>query len=343
MMATRTTILALGVVLILVGGGCHGRQQAATDAGKGPAVDFVAQGKEQFKAGQYDLAEQSFRQGLQQHPDALEATYYLGRCAFQKGAYDQAAASFTEVVTKHPKSADSWAWLGQSYEALKRGPDALTAYKNAQQLDPKNDIARKGIAKLGPGKRIAITIDDGPSLTYTLKAMDECEKHGGRLTFFVVGTWLERDPQIIKLMQKRGHQIGNHTYEHVDLTKQSEDKIRWQLGHTNDIIVKQGGAKPTFMRPPYGSHNALVDRICAELGLKVVLWDIDTDDWRSDRSGEQTVQYVLSHAKPDAVVLMHQVHNTYTVLDRIFDGLAKAGFTCVRLDELPRYPKKMGT
>ena len=332
-------IAALGVALLLVAG-CRGPQvtpsQLASDA-----VDLLAQGREQFKAGQYDAAEALFAKALQKQPDLIAARYFVGRCEYQKGAYDQAASALNEVVTKQPSSADAWVWLGQSYEALKRTKDAITAYKAARQLDPKSEIARKGIARLGPTKRIAITIDDGPSLTYSIKAMDACEKYGGKLTFFVEGTYLVREPQIIKLMQKRGHQIGNHSYDHANLTKLPEDKVRYQLGHTNDIIVQQGGAKPTYMRPPFGARNGLVDRICAEMGMKVVFWDVDTSDWKTSQSGAQTVEYVLSHARPDAVVLMHQVHNTYTVLDQVFAGLNKAGYTCVRLDELPRYPQKM--
>ena len=92
------------------------------------------------------------------------------------------------------------------------------------------------IAVAAPTKRIAITIDDGPSLTYTIKAMDACEKYGGKLTFFVEGTYCQREPQIIKLMQKRGHQIGNHSFDHANLAKLPEDKVRYQLGHTNDVI-----------------------------------------------------------------------------------------------------------
>jgi len=340
-------IAAVGIVLLLVTGCPRPQatpsQPTSGSLGKKSAAKFLAAGREDLKAGRYDKAESCLQKAQHLDPNLVEARYYEGRCAYQQGQYAEAVEDFVDVVARQPKSAESWAWLGQSYEALKRPQDALSAYKTARQLDPKSDIARKALARLGPAKRIAITIDDGPALTYSLKAMDACEKHGGKLTFFVEGKYLVQEPQIIKLMQKRGHQIGNHSYDHANLAKLPEDKARYQLGHTNDIIVKQGGAKPTFMRPPFGAHNALVDRICAEMGMKVVLWDVDTTDWNASRSGAQTVQYVLSHAKPDAVVLMHQVHNTYTVLDQVFAGLSKAGYTCVRLDELPRYPQRMGT
>ena len=73
--------------------------------------------------------------------------------------------------------------------------------------------------------------------------------------------------------------------------------------------------------------------------MRVVMWDVDTSDWRTTTSGAATVAYVLGHARPDTIVLMHQLHNTYTVLDQVFAGLHQMGYTCVRLDELPRYTR----
>lgn len=179
-----------------------------------------------------------------------------------------------------------------------------------------------------------MTIDDGPALTYVLKAMDEAEKVGGHLTFFVTGRHLSQDPQIARIITRRGHQIGNHTWNHVALAKQPEAKIRQELGSLNDLIVKSGGAKPTFFRPPYGSHNAFVDKIAASMGLKLAMWDVDPQDWNG-KPGAQTVSIILSHARPNAIVLMHEVHNTYLSLGAIFGGLTKMGYTLVRLDQLP--------
>jgi peptidoglycan/xylan/chitin deacetylase (PgdA/CDA1 family) len=202
---------------------------------------------------------------------------------------------------------------------------------------PKVPLAAQPTKPTAGAKRIAVTIDDGPALTYSVKAMDEAEKYGGHVTFFVTGQRLGPDPQMIRLMQKRGHLIGNHTFNHVNLTTLPDEKIRAQLGQTNDLIVAQGGAKPTFFRPPYGGHNARVDGVAAALGLRPVMWDIDPEDWNQKNTGAHTVSYILSHAQPNKIVLIHQVHNTYLVLDQIFAGLHRQGFTVVRVDQLPKY------
>ena len=216
---------------------------------------------------------------------------------------------------------------------------ASAAPRPATSAAAKKPAPGKTAWRMRAKKRIAITIDDGPALTYVLRAMAAAERHGGRITFFVTGRWASRDAQIVRLMQQHGHLVGNHTWDHVDLAKCADAKVRDQLKRTSDLIAKQGGTRPVFYRPPYGAHNARVDKIASDLGMKVILWDVDPQDWDVHHSADRTVNYVLSHARPDEVILLHEVHHTYTVLERIFDGLHKQGFTCVRLDELPRHPR----
>ncbi|MEI6501377.1 MAG: PaeR7I family type II restriction endonuclease [Armatimonadota bacterium] len=124
------------------------------------------------------------------------------------------------------------------------------------------------IAPSTNAKRVAVTIDDGPSLKYVLKAMDCAEAHGSRVTFFVTGRWLVKDPQIARRISERGHEIGNHTWDHVALAKCSPAKVRNELTRVNDLIVKSQGERPTVFRPPYGSHNATVDKVGRELGSR---------------------------------------------------------------------------
>lgn len=183
-------------------------------------------------------------------------------------------------------------------------------------------------------KLVAVTIDDGPSLKYVLRAMEAAERHGCKVTFFVTGRWLAKDPQIARRICERGHQIGNHTWDHVALANCPPAKIRDQLKRVNDLIVKSGGKRPTVFRPPYGSHNATVDKIAAELGMKVTMWDIDPRDWAGG-PGQKTLSTIFSQLKPGRLILIHEVHNTYEVLDQLFAGLQQRGYTSVRVDQLP--------
>jgi peptidoglycan/xylan/chitin deacetylase (PgdA/CDA1 family) len=340
---TLTTVLLLA---LLSAAGC-GRHQSAAALAPGvpapaPGGSLLAQGKQAFRAGQYAQAEAAFAQLRKQHPDQQGAESWLGQCEIQEKKYDQAAADFLDLTKRAPQSATAWLGLGQAYEGLQRGADAGPCYQHALALDPRSEPARQGFLRTGNPKKIAVTIDDGPSLFYTEKAINESQRYGGRVTFFCEGVYCSRDAQIIRMMQANGEQIGNHSWDHPMLTRLSPDQVRYQLGHTNDVIVAQGGTRPSFFRPPFGDHNAMVDQIAHDLGMKVVLWDIDTEDWKISNPPARTVEYIRTHARPNSTILIHQVHNTFTVLDQIFKLLHDQGYTCVRLDELGRYPTKMG-
>ena len=319
-----------------------GTPTATAPSAAGSAPSPLSQGKQAFRAGQYAPAEAAFSRLFKQHPESLEAESWLGQCLIQQKKYDQAAASFLDLTKRAPKSATAWLGLGSAYEGLQRSTDAAPCYQRALALDVRSEPARQGFLRTGSPKKIAITIDDGPELKYTLKAMDEVERYGGRVTFFTEGIYDSRDPQVVRLMIQRGHEVGNHSWDHPMLTKLPEDKVRYQLGHTNDVIAQQGGVRPIFFRPPFGAHNALVDKIAADLGMKIAMWDVDTSDWDIHNPPTRTVEYLRVHARPNSVVLLHQVHNTFTVLDQIFKLLHDQGYTCVRLDELGRYPAKIG-
>lgn len=327
--------------------GCPSRPPAtgsppAPTAAPPPAAapELLASAKRALREGRYSDADRALVTLQRTRPDLLEARLLLGQSAYAQRRYAPALAAFREVATERPHSAAAWLGLAQSYEALQRPADALTAYRTTLRLDLHSEVARQGILRLGQVKRIAVTIDDGPALTYTLRAMDAAEQYGGRLTFFVEGKYLQRDPQIVRRMAERGHQIANHSWDHPRLDRLTEAQVRDQLSRTNELIVAQGGPRPTVFRPTYGARNATVDQVAAELGLTIVMWDVDPNDWDRSRSGTQIVEHVLTHARPEAVVLLHQVRTTYTVLDRLFQGLHDQGYTCVRLDELGRWPEK---
>lgn len=210
------------------------------------------------------------------------------------------------------------------------------AVPTPRKLDPKIAALKPAVYPPANTKRVAVTIDDGPSLKYVLKAMDCAEAHGSRVTFFVTGRWLVKDPQIARRITERGHQIGNHTWDHVALSKCPPAKVRDELTRVNDLIVRSRGERPSLFRPPYGSHNAAVDKVGQALGMQVVMWDIDPQDWAGG-SSQKTLDTIFSQLRPNRIILIHQVHNTYEVLDQLFSGLQKRGYASVRVDELPRF------
>lgn len=183
-----------------------------------------------------------------------------------------------------------------------------------------------------PG-RIAFTFDDGPG-RHTERLLDALKSFNVRVTFFVQGRAAERYPHLIQRMQEEGHQVANHTYSHVFLTKADPLIREQQLLETSDIIENLTGSRPTIMRPPGGHRGEEVYAEAGRQGMATVLWDIDTADWVYKDAG-YVYDFLLRRARAGKIFLMHDIHPT-TV-----DGFIQAlpllldhGFVPVTVDEL---------
>lgn len=180
-----------------------------------------------------------------------------------------------------------------------------------------------------------MTFDDGPHPVLTPKLLDLLKERNIKATFYVVGTNAKAYPDILRRIIAEGHEIGNHTWSHVSLTKSTPGTVASQLNQTSQAIFDAVGEKPTTMRPPYGAINPrLVDRIHSEFGMKVILWTVDPLDWR--RPGPSVVaQRIIQGVHPGAIILSHDIHpGTIAAMPQVFDTLLKEGYTFVTVSEL---------
>ncbi len=183
-------------------------------------------------------------------------------------------------------------------------------------------------------KCIALTFDDGPVPETTQPVIDALHDRHATATMFLVGSNVAKYPDLVRAEQQAGLEIGNHSWSHPQLKKLPDEKVRKELSDTQDAIAAVTGAKPTLMRPPYASRNARTDQICAELGLAVVVWDSSPADWET-KSADVVVQKTLSQARPNSIVLMHDIHPwTAQAVPRIVDGLQADGYTLVTVTQL---------
>lgn len=200
-------------------------------------------------------------------------------------------------------------------------------WKNGEAWEADADVN----ADIGEEKRIAITFDDGPHRLYTPKLLDGLKERGIHATFFLVGENIGNNEALVKRMAEEGHLIGNHTFSHVQLTKMKKEDACREVQQTNERICAVTGAPVLYIRPPYGSWN---DELQAEIPMTVTLWNLDSEDWKSQNTGK-IVELVESEAKEGSIILLHDIFDTSVEAAlRIVDDLTAQGYTFVTVDEL---------
>jgi peptidoglycan-N-acetylglucosamine deacetylase len=180
---------------------------------------------------------------------------------------------------------------------------------------------------------VALTFDDGP-IPGTAKLLDILKAHKARATFFLIGQEVAKYPEIVRREVAEGHQIGNHTWDHSDLSKLSDAALEAQLAQTQDVIKKASGVTPVVLRPPYGSTNARVKAMARKYKLAQTTWAVDPFDWK-DHDSAKVQQRVVDGAARDYIILMHDIQpTTVDAVPKILDQLAAKGLTVVTINEL---------
>ena len=180
-------------------------------------------------------------------------------------------------------------------------------------------------------KKIAITFDDGPHPSYTEQLLDGLKERGVHATFFVTGEHAGLHPEIIKRMQNEGHLIGNHTYSHIELTKNNREDFKEELIMTNKVIKEITGEEVQYVRPPYGSWDKSFEK---ELNMFPVLWTVDPLDW-SSKNVTGITRKIVTNTKENDIILMHDYFETsVTAALKAIDELQEKGYTFVTVDEI---------
>ncbi|WP_248962411.1 polysaccharide deacetylase family protein [Sphaerisporangium perillae] len=182
-------------------------------------------------------------------------------------------------------------------------------------------------------KCIALTFDDGP-WPYTPELLDTLKKHKAKATFFLLGRKVVSRAELTQRIVQEGHEVGNHTWSHPDLTKLSDDEIMEEMTSTSDAIERVIGEKPAMMRPPNGATDARVTRLMAELALPQILWTGSTLDWQA-RDVAVITKRTLKLAKRNGVILLHDiVPETVKAMPAVLKTLEKQGYHFVTVTTL---------
>lgn len=180
-------------------------------------------------------------------------------------------------------------------------------------------------------KKVALTFDDGPDPKVTRQILETLQKHEAKATFFMLGSRVEYYPDIVNEIKDAGHELGNHTWTHADLTKLGTERIAKEIEKTSAVIEEVTGQKVEAFRPPYGAFN---DTVNNTTGLPIILWDVDTLDWKY-RDPAKLLQMVKEHVRDRSIILMHDIHqSTADGLDAVLTYLKNEGYDFVTVKEL---------
>jgi len=182
---------------------------------------------------------------------------------------------------------------------------------------------------------IAMTFDDGPHPQNTPRLLDMLRERNIKATFYVVGRSVNMYPEITRRIVAEGHEIGNHTWTHRNLTRLSNASVRDEMERTRDIIVATCGVKPRTMRPPYGAlRQSQRNWIYQEFGYPTILWNVDPEDWK--RPGLSVVtSRILNNTRNGSIVLAHDLHKpTVDAMPKTLDGLLRRGFKFITVSQL---------
>lgn len=147
-----------------------------------------------------------------------------------------------------------------------------------------------------------------------------------RITFFVTGKWAEKNKDVLIDIYNHGHEIGNHGYKHLDYDKLNYDRNREEIEKADLIIKDIIKRNLKYFAPPSGAYNDHTIKASKELGYELIMWSIDTIDWRKDSTRDIIIKRVIDKAHNSAIVLMHPTGETVKALPEIIIQLTNKGY-----------------
>lgn len=190
-------------------------------------------------------------------------------------------------------------------------------------------------------KKLYLTFDAGFENGNTPAILDALKKHDVKATFFVVGTYIKDNPDLIKRIHEEGHLIGNHTYHHPDMsqiaTKESFHKELKDVETEYKNVVGEEMTK--FYRPPQGKYNESNLQMAKDLGYHTFFWSLAYVDWyeNDQPSKEEAFQKLLGRIHPGAIVLLHSTSRTNAeILDELLTKWEEMGYRFASLEEFAK-------
>ncbi len=181
-------------------------------------------------------------------------------------------------------------------------------------------------------KVVLLTFDDGPKDKEMINDLiDTLDKHHAKAIFFVNGYRVKQNPELLQLIHDRGQIIGNHSWDHIDLSNQSYQEAKKQIEDVQQIVMKTIGEKPKFFRPPFGSGDDDVKQIAKDNNMLFMTWSNGSLDWdaKSKNNPDAIIKNVMDQLHPGSNILMHELPWTVEALDTLLTKLKNKGYSFV--------------
>lgn len=155
-----------------------------------------------------------------------------------------------------------------------------------------------------------------------------------KITYFVTGKWAEKNEDILRSIHELGHEIGNHGYSHIDYDKLSYERNREEIEKAHNVIKDILGIESRLFAPPSGAYNDNTVKASKDLGYDLIMWSIDTIDWRNDSTKDIIVRRVTQKLHNGAIILMHPTGETVKALPDIINYLYKNGYKIGKISDV---------
>lgn len=181
---------------------------------------------------------------------------------------------------------------------------------------------------------VYLTFDDGPDPTCTHQLLDILKSENTPAAFFLVGSRVDKYPEIARRIVTEGHLVGNHSYNHHRMLFKSKNILETEILRANQSIENHTGQTPHFFRPPYGRFGITLLRLCKKHHLRLVLWDLMPHDYKCSVSPELIIRRITRRIKNGRIIVLHDSRKLVPVLPAIISRLKKQGFRFSTLDSI---------
>ena len=261
-------------------------------------------------------------------------TYHFNKKGIMQTGW-QKNGSDKYYMTKSGGAVTGWQKIGKNTYYFENDGKMVTGEVNIGlsvcKFDKKGNLISKKAGKVDPKKpMVALTFDDGPG-PRTLELLKALEKYNAHATFFMVGQNVSIHKDALKKMKEIGCELGNHSYNHANLSKQDAKGLKDQVDKTNDLIKGIVGRGATVLRPPYGAIGGVMHE---KVKMPMILWNIDTLDWKT-RNAQKTIETVMNNVGDGDIVLMHDIHTeSVDAALKLIPKLEKEGYQLVTISEM---------